>query len=70
MSDRDSCIVIARIRHVISPIWSRIELAGPKIRTVDPSFAELKMDKTVNLKFYLALSGRSTHQLQKNISIC
>ena len=55
--------VIGRIRHVTSPIWSRIDwLAGPKIRIV--GLAELEMDKTVHLEFYLLLSGRSKHQFQ------
>ena len=62
--------MIGRIRHVTSPIWSRIDwLAGPKIRTVGQSLAELEIDKTVHLKLYLPLSGRSKHQLQWNISI-
>ena len=51
-----------RARHVTSPIWSRIDwLTGPKIRTVGFSFAEVEMDKTVNLEFYLPLFGRSRH---------
>ena len=67
MSDRDSRTVIGRTRHVASPIWSRIDwLTGPKIRIIGLSFAELEMDKTVHLEFYLPLSGRSKH---KNISI-
>ena len=65
VSDRDSRIVIGRIHHVTSPIWSRIDwLAGPKIRIVGLSFAKLEMDKTVNLEFYLLLSGSSKHQHQ------
>ena len=57
--------MIGRIRHVTSPIWSRIDwLAGPKIRIVGLSFAELEMDKTVHLEFYLLLSGSSKHQFQ------
>ena len=53
-----------RTRQVTSPIWSRVDwLAGPKIRIVGLGFAELKMDKTVHLKLYLPLSGRSKHQL-------
>ena len=65
VSDQDSRTVIGRIRHVTSPIWSRIDwLAGPKIRIVGLSFAELEMDKTVNLEFYLLLSGSSKHQFQ------
>ena len=60
VSDQDSRTVIGRIHQVTSPIWSRIDwLAGPKIRIVDLSFAELEMDKTVHLEFYLPLSGRS-----------
>ena len=62
VSDRDSRTVIGRIRHVTSPICSRIDwLAGPKIRIVGLSFAELEMDKTVHLEFYLLLFGRSKH---------
>ena len=62
--------VIGRTRHGTSPIWSHIDwLAGPKIRIVGLSFAELEMEKTVYLKLYLPLSGRSKHQLQWNISI-
>ena len=65
VSDRDSRTVIGRTRHVTSPIWSRIDwLTGPKIRIVGLSFAELEMDKTVHLEFYLPLSGRSKHQFQ------
>ena len=33
-------------------------LTGPKIRIIGLSFAELEMDKTVHLEFYLPLSGR------------
>ena len=70
VSGRDSRTVIGRIRHVTSPIWSHIDwLTGPKIRIVGLSFAELEMDKTVHLEFYLPLSERSKHQFQKNISI-
>ena len=62
VSDRDSRTAIGRTRHVTSPIWNRIDwLTGPKIRIVDLSFAELEMDKTVHLEFYLPLSGRSKH---------
>ena len=51
--------------HVTSPIWSSIDwLTGQKIRIVGLSFAELEMDKTVHLEFYLPLSGRSKHQFQ------
>ena len=65
VSDRDSLTVIGRIRHVTSTIWSRIDwLAGPKIRIVGLSFAELEMDKTIHLEFYLLLSGRSKYQFQ------
>ena len=39
-------------------------LTGLKIRIVGLSFAELKMDRTVNLEFYLLLSGRSKYQFQ------
>ena len=64
VSDRDSRTVIGRIRHMTSPIWSRIDwLAGPKIRIVGLC-AELEMDKTVHLEFYLLLSGSSKHQFQ------
>ena len=57
--------MIGRIRHVTSPIWSRIDwLADPKIRIVGLSFDELEMDKTVHLEFYLLLSGSSKHQFQ------
>ena len=74
VSDRDSRTVIGRTRHVTSPIWSRIDwLTGPNIRIVGLSFAEVDMDKTVHLEFYLPLSGRSKHrskhQFQSNISI-
>ena len=62
--------MIGRIRQVTSPIWSRIDwLAGPKIRIVSLSFAELDMDETVHLEFYLLLSGSSKHQFQWNILI-
>ena len=65
VSDRDSRTVIGRIRHVTSPIWSRIDwLAGPKIPIVGLSFAELEIDKTVHLEFSLLLSGNSKHQFQ------
>ena len=65
VSGWDSRTVIGRIRHVTSPIWSRIDwLAGTVIRTVGLSFAELEMDKTVNLEFYLPLSGSNKHQFQ------
>ena len=71
ISDRDSRTVIGRTLHVTSPILSHIHwLAGPKIRIVGLSFAELEMDKTVHLvEFNLPLSGRSKHQFQSNISI-
>ena len=69
-SDRDSRTVIGRTCHLTSPIWSRIDwLTGPKIRIVGLSFAELELDKTAHLEFYLPLSGRSKHQFQYNISI-
>ena len=69
LTERDSRTVIDRIRHVASPIWSRIDWrAGPKIRIVGLSVAELEMDKIVHLEFYLLLSGRSKHQFQWNIS--
>ena len=62
VSDRDSRTVIGKTRHVTSPIWSRINwLTGPKICTVGLSFAELEMDKTVHLEFYLPLSRSSKH---------
>ena len=65
VSDQDSRTVIDRTRHMTSPIWSRIDwLTGPKICTVGLSFAELEMDKTVYLEFYLPLSVRSKHQFQ------
>ena len=65
VSDRDSRTVVGRTDHVTSPIWSRIDwLTGPKIRIVGFSFAELAMDKTVRLEFYLPLSRRSKHQFQ------
>ena len=64
-SDQDSRTVIGRIRYVTSLIWSRIDwLASPKIRIVGLSFADLEMDKTVYLEFYLLLSGRSKDQFQ------
>ena len=40
-----------------------------KICIVGLSSAKLEMYKTVHLKFYLPLSGRSKHKLQQNISI-
>ena len=50
-SDRDSSPVVARTRHVTSPIWTRIDwLTSPKIRIVGLSFAELEMDRTVHLR--------------------
>ena len=65
VSDRDFRTVIGRTRHVTSPIWSRIDwLTGPKIRIVGLGFAELEMDKTVRLEFYLPLPGMSKHQFQ------
>ena len=65
VSDRDSRTVIDRTRHVTSPICSRIDwLSGLKIRIVGLSFAELEMDKTVHLEFYLSLSVRSKHQFK------
>ena len=70
VSDRDSRTVIGRTHHVTSPIWSRIDwLTDPKIRIVGLSFAELEIDKTFHLQFYLPLSGRSKHQFQYNSSI-
>ena len=39
-------------------------LTGPKIRIVGLSSAELEMDKTVHLEFYLPLSGGRKHQFQ------
>ena len=57
--------MIGRTGHVTSPIWSRIDwLTGPKIRIAGFSLAELEMDKTVHLEFYLSLSGRSKHKFQ------
>ena len=65
VSDQESQTVIGRTRHVTSPIWSRNDwLTGPKIRIVGLSFAELEMDKTDHLEFYLPLLGRSKHQFQ------
>ena len=59
VSDRDSRTVIGRTCHVTSPIWSHIDwLTDPKICIVGLSFAELEMDKTVHLEFYLPLSGK------------
>ena len=56
--DRDYRTVTGRTRYVTSPIWSRIDwLISLKIRIVGLSFAELKLDKTVHLEFYLPLSG-------------
>ena len=69
VSDRDYHKVIGRTHHVTSPMWNHIDwLTGPKIRIVGLSFAELEMDKTDHLEFYLPLSGRSKHQFQQNIS--
>ena len=63
--DRNSRTVIGRTRHVTSAIWSRIDwLTFPKIHIVGLSFAELEIDKTLHLEFYLPLSGRSKHQFQ------
>ena len=57
--------MIGRTGQVTSPVWSRIDwLTGRKIRIVGLSFAELEMDKTVHLEFYLPLSGMSKHQFQ------
>ena len=39
-------------------------LTGPKIRIIGLSFAEIEMDKTVHLEFYLLLFGRRKHQFQ------
>ena len=65
VSDRDSRTVIGRTRHVIRPIWSRIDwLTGPKIHIIGLSFAEIEMDKAVHFEFYLPLSGRSKYQFQ------
>ena len=54
-----------------SPIWSGIDwLAGLRIRIVDIRFAELELDKTVQLKLYLPMfgggggGGGSKHQRQ------
>ena len=59
ISVSDSRTVIGRNRHVASPIWSRIDWpTSLKIRIVGLNFAELVMDKTVHLEFYLPLSGR------------
>ena len=63
--DRHSRTVIGRTRHVTSQIWSRIVwLTVLKIHIGGLSFAELEIDKTVHLEFYLLLSGRSKHQFQ------
>ena len=68
VSERDSRTVIGRTRHVTSPIWSRIDwLAGPKIRIVGLSFADVKIDETVHLEFHLSLFGRSKHQFKQDI---
>ena len=62
--------MIGRTCHVTSPIWNSTDwLTGLKIRIVGLSFAELEMDKTVHLVFYLPLSGRTKHQFQQNITI-
>ena len=39
-------------------------LAGPKIRIVGESIAEIEVDKKFPLKLYLTLPWRSKHQLQ------
>ena len=58
VSDRASCTVIGRTRHVTSPIGSRIDwLTGPKIGVVGLSFAELEMGKTVQLEFICRCLG-------------
>ena len=50
-------------RNFSQAIRGRIDwLASPKIRIVGLSFAELELDETVHLEFYLPLSGRSKHQ--------
>ena len=60
--------MIGRTRHVISPTGA--VLTGlPKMRIVGLRFAGLEMDKTVDLKLYLPLSGRSKHQLQYKVSV-
>ena len=47
-SDRNYRTVIGRSCHVISPIWSRIDwLAGPKIRIIGLSFANLLRGLTI-----------------------
>ena len=57
--------MIGRTCHVTSPTGSSIDwLADLKIRIVGLSFSELEMDKTVHLKLYLPLSGRSKRQFQ------
>ena len=57
--------MIGRTRHMTSPIWSRIDwLTGPKIRIVGLSFAEVEMNKTVHLEFYLPLSVKIKYQFQ------
>ena len=68
--DKYSRKVIGRTRHVTSPIWNRIDwLVGPKIHVVGLSTADFETDKTVQLKLYLPLFGRNTHERQQNISI-
>ena len=58
VSDQHSRTVIGRIRHVTTPIWSRIDwLTGSKIRILGLSFAELEVDKTVYLEFVCSCLG-------------
>ena len=61
---RDSHTVICGIRHVTSPIYSRIDwLTGSKISIIGLSFTELEMGKTVHLKLNLTLAGRNKHRI-------
>ena len=57
------CTVIGRTRHMTSPVWSSIDWLA-KIRIVGLSFSEIEMDKTVQLKLYLHLSGWNKHSLR------
>ena len=52
----------SRDQSNLEPYWLAYRFVGF-------SFAELQMDKTVHLEFYLPLSWRSKHQFQWNISI-
>ena len=54
--------MIGRTRHVKGAVLTGLPVQ--KIRIVGLSFAELEMDKTVHLEFYLPFSGKSKHQFQ------